>query len=44
VTVEEAVPRAETGGSTDAVRWVYVADLEALPLIPWLHELLVRYL
>ena len=44
VTVEEATPRAETGGSTDEVRWVYVEDLAGLPLIPWLRELLVRHL
>ena len=44
VTVEDATPRAETGGSTDEVRWVYVEDLEGLPLIPWLRELLVRHL
>ena len=42
VTVEGATPRAETGGSTDAVRWVNVQELGALPLIPWLSELLVR--
>ena len=42
VTVERATPRAETGGSTDAVRWVNVQELGALPLIPWLSELLVR--
>ena len=44
VTVEEATPRAETSGSTDAVRWVSVEDLEVLPLITWLRELLARYL
>jgi 8-oxo-dGTP pyrophosphatase MutT (NUDIX family) len=44
VTVEEATPRPETGGSTDAVRWVNLQDLEAMPLIPWLRELLVRHL
>jgi len=44
VTVDEATPRPETGGSTDAVRWLYVQDLEALPLIPWLGKLLVRFL
>ena len=42
VTVEEATPRAETDGSTDAVRWVHVRELEALPLIPWLSELLAK--
>jgi len=42
VTVEEATPRAETGGSTDAVRWVNLQDLEAMLLIPWLRELLVK--
>ena len=44
VTVEEADPREETGGSTDAVRWVSVQDLEDLPLILWVSELLVNYL
>ena len=44
VTVEGATPRAEAGGSTDAVHWVSVQDLEALPLIPWVSELLVNYL
>lgn len=44
VTVEEATPRAEMNGSTDAVRWVSVQDLEALPLIPWLSERLVKHL
>ena len=44
VMVDKAMPRAETGGATDAVRWVPVGDLESLPLIPWLSELLVRYL
>ena len=44
VTVEEAIPRAETGGSTDAVRWVNLQDLEAMSLIPWLRELLVKHL
>src|SRR4051812_48133591 len=44
VTVGEAIPRAETGRSTDAVRWVDVQDLDALPLIPWLSDLLVRKL
>ena len=44
VTVEEATPRAETGGSTDAVRWVNLQDLEAMSLIPWLCELLVKHL
>ena len=44
VTVEEATPRAETGGSTDAVRWVNLQDLEAMSLIPWLRELLVKHL
>ena len=44
VMVEEAAPRAETGGSTDAVRWVNLQDLEAMSLIPWLRELLVKHL
>ena len=44
VTVEEATPRAETDGSTDAVRWIDVQDLEALPLIPWLSERLAKHL
>jgi len=44
VMVEEATPRAETGGSTDAVRWVNLQDLEAMSLIPWLRELLVKHL
>ncbi len=44
VTVEEATPRAETGGSTDAVLWVNLQDLEAMSLIPWLRELLVKHL
>ena len=44
VMVEEATPRAETGGSTDAVRWVNLQDLEAMLLIPWLRELLVKHL
>jgi ADP-ribose pyrophosphatase YjhB (NUDIX family) len=44
VMVEEATPRAETGGSTDAVRWVNLQDLEAMSLIPWLCELLVKHL
>jgi 8-oxo-dGTP diphosphatase len=44
VTVEEAAPRAETRGSTDAARWVSAQDFGALPLIPWLGELLVKHL
>jgi len=44
VTVEEATPRAQTGGSTGAVRWVNLQDLEAMSLIPWLCESLVKHL
>ena len=44
VTVAEAPPRAETDGSTDAVRWVSMQDLESLPLIPWLRDVLAKHL
>jgi 8-oxo-dGTP pyrophosphatase MutT (NUDIX family) len=39
VEAEPGSERSEVDGSTDAVRWVRQGDLGALPLIPWLEEL-----
>ena len=44
VEVRYGPVRPEADGSTDAVRWVRLGDLEALPLIPWLRELAVTHL
>jgi len=44
VSVEDGLPRAETAGSTDAVRWVGRQEFDELPVIPWLRELVARRL
>ena len=44
VEVGPGSARPETDGSTDAVRWVRYADLQGLPLIPWLKDLASTHL
>ena len=44
VSVEDSPLQAEMKGSTDAVRWVRERELDELPVIPWLRELLRRRL
>ncbi len=44
VSVEAGPLEAETESSTDAVRWVREQELDGLPIIPWLRELLIRRL
>ena len=44
VSVEDGPLQAETNSSTDAVRWVREQELDGLPVIPWLRELLTRRL
>jgi 8-oxo-dGTP diphosphatase len=36
--------RAELGGTTDAVRWVERAELDALPLAQYVEEVVARFL
>ena len=44
VSAEAGPLEAETESSTDAVRWVREQELDGLPIIPWLRELLIRRL
>jgi ADP-ribose pyrophosphatase YjhB (NUDIX family) len=39
VDVDDGPLRPEVDGSTDAVRWVHLREMQELPLIPWLKDL-----
>jgi 8-oxo-dGTP diphosphatase len=41
VSVEDGSLQAEAEGSTDAVRWVREQELDELPVIPWLRDVLI---